>query len=227
MVNFKKFQTFEVEFDDHLNILIGDNESGKSTILQAIDFVLSGSRNKVENTGLENLFNNHAISNFMESPKRYEDLPVLVIELYLDEKKQDIEINNCTFSFLVTGNESRTNSSGYRHELTLRGCWEDGNEFEFEFSLVNDMDELVAIVYAMIIVAESKNLEKASEMWQIIRPEYFTRNAAQRLQRVIAGEEFFKNIREKYPFMTQVFKDGLNYQIEEAKKEINNLDFLK
>lgn len=149
------------------------------------------------------------------------------IELYLDEKKQDIEINNCTFSFLVTGNESRTNSSGYRHELTLRGCWEDGNEFEFEFSLVNDMDELVAIVYAMIIVAESKNLEKASEMWQIIKPEYFTRNAAQRLQRVIAGEEFFKNIREKYPFMTQVFKDGLNYQIEEAKKEINNLDFLK
>ena len=89
------------------------------------------------------------------------------------------------------------------------------------------MDELVAIVYAMIIVAESKNLEKASEMWQIIKPEYFTRNAAQRLQRVIAGEEFFKNIREKYPFMTQVFKDGLNYQIEEAKKEINNLDFLK
>ena len=149
------------------------------------------------------------------------------IELYLDEKKQDIEINNCTFSFLVKGNESRTNSSGYRHELTLRGCWEDGNEFEFEFSLVYDMDELVAIVYAMIIVAESKNLEKASEMWQIIKPEYFTRNAAQRLQRVIAGEEFFKNIREKYPFMTQVFKDGLNYQIEEAKKEINNLDFLK
>lgn len=69
-----------------MNILIGDNESGKSSILQAIDIVLSGSRNKVETYGLENLFNTVAVSNFMNSDRKYENLPVLIIELFLNEQ---------------------------------------------------------------------------------------------------------------------------------------------
>jgi len=85
--NFKRFSSFEVGFDSQLNILVGDNESGKSTILQAIDIVLSGSRNKVENIGLENLFNEQAINNFLSSDKKYENLPILSIELYLNELK--------------------------------------------------------------------------------------------------------------------------------------------
>lgn len=84
--NFKRFTSFEVDFDNQLNILVGDNESGKSSILQAIDIVLSGSRNKVENLGLENLFNYEVINDFLQSDKRYEDLPKLSIELYLNEQ---------------------------------------------------------------------------------------------------------------------------------------------
>jgi putative ATP-dependent endonuclease of the OLD family len=48
LLNFKKFDKFEVDFDPKLNLLIGDNEAGKSTILTAIDLAISGSRNKVE-----------------------------------------------------------------------------------------------------------------------------------------------------------------------------------
>jgi predicted ATP-dependent endonuclease of OLD family len=84
--NFKRFTSFEVNFDSQLNILVGDNESGKSSILQAIDIVLSGSRNKVENIGLENLFNYQVINDFLQSDKRYENLPILSIELYLNEQ---------------------------------------------------------------------------------------------------------------------------------------------
>jgi predicted ATP-dependent endonuclease of OLD family len=84
--NFKRFTDFEVDFDNQLNILVGDNESGKSSILQAIDIVLSGSRNKVENIGLENLFNYKTINDFLQSDKKYENLPVLFIELYLNEQ---------------------------------------------------------------------------------------------------------------------------------------------
>ena len=29
---FKKFQTLNVEFNEHMNILVGENEAGKSTI---------------------------------------------------------------------------------------------------------------------------------------------------------------------------------------------------
>jgi len=84
--NFKRFTSLEVDFDSQLNILVGDNESGKSSILQAIDIVLSGSRNKVENIGLENLFNYQIINDFLLSDKRYENLPTLLIELYLNEQ---------------------------------------------------------------------------------------------------------------------------------------------
>lgn len=67
--NFRRFSSFEVSFDEKLNILIGDNEAGKSSILTAIDLVLSGSRNKVETVGLENLFNIHAIEEFFQGDK--------------------------------------------------------------------------------------------------------------------------------------------------------------
>jgi predicted ATP-dependent endonuclease of OLD family len=84
--NFKRFTSFEVDFDSQLNIFIGDNESGKSSILQAIDVVLSGSRHKVENIGLENLFNYQVINDFLHTGKNYEKLPTLLVELYLNEQ---------------------------------------------------------------------------------------------------------------------------------------------
>ena len=48
LLNFKRFKEFEVEFDSKINTIIGDNEAGKSSILQAIELLSSGSRNKVE-----------------------------------------------------------------------------------------------------------------------------------------------------------------------------------
>lgn len=86
LANFRRFQDFEIVFDDDLNLLIGDNESGKSSILLAIDLVLSGSRNKIESIGLENLFSQQTISSYLETKKRFADLPKLYIELYLDEQ---------------------------------------------------------------------------------------------------------------------------------------------
>ena len=35
--NFKKFKNpFEIKFNENINLLVGDNESGKSTILEAM-----------------------------------------------------------------------------------------------------------------------------------------------------------------------------------------------
>lgn len=90
--NFKRFTDFAVDFDKELNILIGDNESGKSTILSAINLVLSGNLNKLETIGLEYLFNSQVIQNFLDSDKSYEDLPLLFVELYLNEQN-DFRLN--------------------------------------------------------------------------------------------------------------------------------------
>ena len=92
LYNFKRFKTFSVEFNDKLNLLVGDNESGKSSILEAINLVLSGSKSKVEATGLENLFNSEVINNFLNSDKNYNDLPKMYVELYFNEQN-NFELN--------------------------------------------------------------------------------------------------------------------------------------
>lgn len=38
---FKKFDSIDVRFNPHMNILVGENEAGKSTILEAIRVVLN------------------------------------------------------------------------------------------------------------------------------------------------------------------------------------------
>lgn len=94
LVNFKKFEKFEVSFDDKINLLIGDNESGKSTILTALDLVMRGSRNKVETIGLDSLFNTKAITEFLNSNRNYRKLPELRVELYLNEQNNEITNGN-------------------------------------------------------------------------------------------------------------------------------------
>lgn len=83
--NFKRFRHVEIPCNDTLNIFIGDNESGKSTILQAIDLVSRGSFRRVEEIGLNRLFNAGVVEEFMESDRRYECLPKIVVELYFAE----------------------------------------------------------------------------------------------------------------------------------------------
>ena len=82
--NFKRFKTLELEFDPELNILVGGNEAGKSSVLQALDIVLSASRSKVEALGLETLFNAECIAEFLGGERRIADLPELLVEVYLD-----------------------------------------------------------------------------------------------------------------------------------------------
>lgn len=84
--NYKRFYGEKtIVFNDKMNVIIGDNESGKSSILQAIDIVLSGSYSKVETIGLENLFNVSIINEFMDGEKKYEDLPQLYIEVFFSD----------------------------------------------------------------------------------------------------------------------------------------------
>ena len=90
--NFKRFKTLELEFDKELNIIVGGNEAGKSSVLQALDLVMSGSRSKVESAGLESLFNAACIEEFMAGPRNVIDLPRMFIEIYL-EGFADHELN--------------------------------------------------------------------------------------------------------------------------------------
>ena len=83
--NFKRFEHVEIPFNEEVNLLIGDNESGKSTILTEIDLAIIGSRTKIDNLGLDSLFNISTVQAFLDGTKTLENLPILSIEVYLNE----------------------------------------------------------------------------------------------------------------------------------------------
>lgn len=85
--NFKKFTDFDVVLDREMNILIGDNEAGKSSILTALDLALSGSRSKVEAAGIESLMNTDCVARFLAGDKKkLGDLPIMYVEAYLNDQ---------------------------------------------------------------------------------------------------------------------------------------------
>lgn len=92
--NYKKYDEAEFCFNAGRNILIGDNNSGKSSLLQAISLVLNGSYSQIENIGLVNLFNSDSVELFCKLPVQERDiekLPELYIELYFDSTHEKIK----------------------------------------------------------------------------------------------------------------------------------------
>ncbi|WP_122308593.1 ATP-dependent nuclease [Pseudomonas amygdali] len=83
--NFKKFEALTLDFDKGINVLIGDNETGKSSVLLALDLTLSASRSRVETIGYEALLTQSAVDAFQRGPKRLDLLPTLVVCVFLQE----------------------------------------------------------------------------------------------------------------------------------------------
>jgi len=86
--NFKGFRgAFDLSFNSELNILVGDNEAGKSTILEAINLVLTGTLNgRFVRHGLtQYIFNRDVIEEYIESLSSQDPKPPphILIELYL------------------------------------------------------------------------------------------------------------------------------------------------
>lgn len=82
--DFKRFEKLDLALSGDLNILLGDNETGKSSVLLAIDLVLSASRYKVDALGIESLLPVGKVRAFRESPKRsFNDLPQVLVEVHL------------------------------------------------------------------------------------------------------------------------------------------------
>ena len=76
-------------------------------------------------------------------------------------------------------------------------------------------------------MAETSSLSDAHEIWDLISQKNYISDPSKRLHLIINGENFSKKVLEKYPFMTQVLKNALNFHIEKAKEELDKLPFLK
>mgnify|MGYP006357355011 CR=1 FL=1 len=85
--NFKCYKdTFELVLNERLNIIVGNNESGKSTIIDAINLSLSGwfKGRYVFNELTQYLFNKESVDEYLNSLKNGTPLPLpnIAIELF-------------------------------------------------------------------------------------------------------------------------------------------------
>lgn len=112
--NFKSFKdTFEISFNDGVNIVVGDNEEGKSTIIEAINLCLTGyvAGRFLKAELNENLFNIYAVKEYLESlntEKRLEP-PSILIELYL--------CDDSIPEFLGDDNSKKSNEIGLYYKI--------------------------------------------------------------------------------------------------------------
>lgn len=134
--NFKSFQNTEIKLNSDRNILIGQNGVGKSTIIQAISLVLSGSLSQVSAVGIESLFNVTSIKAFMNSTREIRNLPKLSIQIFLSE---DTEKDNYCLKGIHNYENKDTFGlkliSEYNQEYIdeIKQALLSGNSFPFEY----------------------------------------------------------------------------------------------
>ena len=117
--NFKCFEgEFCFELNKRLNILVGDNESGKSTILEAIHLALSGwiYGRHLRTDLTQSLFNNKVVNIYLESLKNgnHLQLPSISIELFFH-----IEEDSIKASFEGNGNSTKEKECGVQFTISF------------------------------------------------------------------------------------------------------------
>ena len=83
--NFKCYRDFEITLEEGLNIVVGDNEAGKSTILEAINLALTGiiSGKSIWNEISQYIFNKEAVDEYITSLNTAPiELPYITIEIF-------------------------------------------------------------------------------------------------------------------------------------------------
>ena len=119
--NYKSIEDTIIEMRPDVNIFVGENDSGKSTILEAISIVATGNLNgrSFEKQIKANLFNQNIREKYIASLKNKKFImapPTIIIEAYLDIEDQ---------SFSGTNNELREDCAGIRMELAFNQTYAD------------------------------------------------------------------------------------------------------
>lgn len=133
--NYKCFRDFEIQFNEGVSIIVGNNEEGKSTILEALQLALSGMLNgRVLFTDIyESLFNREAVIEYLESLKTpvKKPLPTILIEVYLQSDELPI--------FEGDGNTERTGHCGLWFKIGFN------DQYQSEYSALLQSGEVKSI----------------------------------------------------------------------------------
>ncbi|MHA1305103.1 MAG: ATP-dependent nuclease [Candidatus Heimdallarchaeaceae archaeon] len=142
--NFKCFRHFELDLNDTLNILVGDNETGKSTLLEALNLCLTGQLNGryVLYELSPYLFNNSAVSEWIAKlkVKKKEPPPSIYIEVYFTEIPEFAKLKG-------TINSQREDAQGVRLLIEFDESYQE--EYEKYISNPEDVESIPIEYYAV------------------------------------------------------------------------------
>lgn len=144
--NYKIFRDFPLELSPGLNILVGDNESGKSTILEAINLCLSRKLNgrPIDLELTSYLFNNSVVNEYVTAIKAKSSplLPEITVEVFLDDASG---LND----YRGTNNSLRENSIGIRLQICFNTDFQD--EYEKLISTEPDQIQLIPTEFYKVV----------------------------------------------------------------------------
>ena len=122
--NFKCYKDFEITLEEGLNIIVGDNEAGKSTILEAINLALSGIINgkSIWNEISQYIFNKEIVDAYIESVDTAPmALPDITIEIFFGGSENPLMNGNA--------NSDRDNSAeGFCFRIAFNDKYADEYE---------------------------------------------------------------------------------------------------
>lgn len=135
--NFKSLQYADIALNPHLNIIVGDNEAGKSTFLEAINLVLSSQLNgrNIQNELSPYVFNDSIVNKYLSALKNgnKQEPPSILIEAYFDED-ESLE------KFKGTNNSLKENCAGVKLSIEIN------EEFQNEFNAYINSSEPIRIL---------------------------------------------------------------------------------
>ena len=122
--NYKSFKDrTTIQFNEGLNMLVGNNEAGKSTILEAIHLCLSGilDGRYLKHDFHQYLFNYEVVDEYLTNIKadKTTKLPELLIEIYFQSNDELAEFEG---SF---NSDANSKAQGIRFEIKLDDTYSD------------------------------------------------------------------------------------------------------
>jgi len=235
--NYKCFKEFSIELDKGINILVGDNESGKSTILEAIHLALTGLLNGryLKNELTQYLFNDEVVTNFVTSLKGKDSVPKapphILIEVFMS--------GDNLAEFEGDGNSRKAKECG----ICLKIAFKEDYKPEYEELVKNGNIETIPIEYyefvwksfardpitPRTIPIKSAFIDSSSHRYQNGSDVYISRiirenlepkdivdisQAHRRMKEAFMAEEAIQNINERIKSTAKISEKDVSLSVD-------------
>lgn len=240
--NFKSFKgCFKLTLNKGVNILVGNNEAGKSTIIEAIHLALTGLHNGkyLKNELSQYVFNNEVVAEYikgLEQNNKLHALPKILIEIFIDGEH--------IAEFEGDGNSEKAKVSGF----SLKIEFDENYQKEYEdliklggiktlpieyynvswtsFSRDENITPRTIPIKSALIDSSSNKFQNGSDIYisRIVKEFLESKEvveisqAHRRMKDSFMGEEVIKKINEKIKLASKISDKKVELSVELSSK---------